>query len=266
MSKVVAGIDAGSVATKAVVVALPDACTPKVLGLAVVPTGADPVAAAQTALEQALSQAGLQRSDVWRLGGTGYGRVRLPGVDRVVTEITCHALAAKWLHPSVQTVIDVGGQDIKVISVDQGGQVQDFVMNDKCAAGTGRFLQVMATALGMGLDQLAQVSFQGPAAPISSTCTVFAESEVISLIAAGTPLLNIVRGLFQAVAERVQGLATRVSVRPDVVMTGGVSSIKGVPQAISARLGLKVHVPELAQFAGAYGAALVAAGAQVRTV
>lgn len=258
MRRVVAGLDAGSVATKAVVLALEDPTKPPiVLGTAAVPTGADPVAAAEKALAEALSQAGLKRSDVERLGGTGYGRIRLPGVDRTVTEITCHACAVRWLHPSARTVIDVGGQDIKVIRMNQNGQVEDFVMNDKCAAGTGRFLQVMAAALGLSLSQLAQVPFQGEAAQISSTCTVFAESEVISLVAAGTPVLNIVRGLFQSVAERVEGLAARVSVEPEVVMTGGVSAIKGIPQAIGARLGFPVHVPDLAQFAGAYGAALL---------
>ncbi|HHV79407.1 MAG TPA: 2-hydroxyglutaryl-CoA dehydratase [Firmicutes bacterium] len=261
MLKLHAGIDAGSVATKAVIIeedfpGTPES-RPRILTKALVPTGADPVGAAEKALSQVLSQCGLRREQLASIGGTGYGRIRLSGVDRVITEITCHAYGVHWLFPAARTVIDVGGQDIKVIRTNELGQVEDFVMNDKCAAGTGRFLEVMANALGMDLEQLARVDLDGKAAPISSTCTVFAESEVISLVASGTPTLEIIRGLFNSVAERIQGMAARLIIEPEVAMTGGVSAIRGIPQAIERHLGLQVHVPELAQFAGAFGAALL---------
>ncbi|HCW50805.1 MAG TPA: 2-hydroxyglutaryl-CoA dehydratase [Clostridiales bacterium] len=253
---VYAGVDIGSATAKAVVI---DDGTPAgILGTALIPVGFDNEAAGQAVLEQALSEAGLGREALERVVTTGYGRHAM-AAEAAVTEITCHARGAAELVPEAGSVIDVGGQDSKAMSLGPGGRVLDFVMNDKCAAGTGRFLEVMARALEVRLDQFGPLSLKAErAAEISNTCTVFAESEVISQRAARTPREEIIAGIHKAMARRIAGMARRTDLRPVVVMSGGVARNIGLVRAVEAELGMKVVVPELAQYAGALGAALLA--------
>jgi len=197
--------------------------------------------------------------EITSLVATGYGRERVLGATRTLTEITCHARGARAMVPAARTIIDIGGQDSKVIRLDEKGLVQDFIMNDKCAAGTGRFLEVMATRLEVGLDEFGKEWRRARgSAKISSTCTVFAESEIISLISTGMKRTVIVKGLCNAIAGRVVSMARRIGAEPVVVFTGGVSLNDGVRRALEDALSQKVVVPPMSQFMGAYGAALFA--------
>ncbi len=252
---ITAGVDVGSTTTKAVV--LVDG---EWLGDALLPTGTNNRASAEEALARALARAGVEREKVARIVATGYGRANIPFADKQVTEISCHGRGAHALFPEARTVIDVGGQDSKVIRLDGRGRVIDFVMNDKCAAGTGRFLEVMARALETDLQEMAALARRAQqAVAISSTCTVFAESEVISYLAQGRPKDEIIRGLFEAVVDRLEGMAHRVGVEPKVAMTGGVALNGAIVEMLGRHLGQAVHVPKNPQLVGAYGAALIAA-------
>ena len=250
-----AGIDVGSVNAKCVVIALAG----ETCGTAVVPSGAGLVSAAREVFDKALGEAGVVREHVVTVVSTGYGRGIVPDRTKAVTEITCHARGAVALYPKTRLVIDIGGQDSKAIALGPNGAVTGFEMNDKCAAGTGRFLEVMARTLEVGLEKMGAVALETDRpATISSTCTVFAESEVISKLAQGESTTAIVAGLCNAVAERVHGLAARVGVQPEVTMTGGVSKNVGVVKAMERILGLAVNVPEEPLIVGALGAALAA--------
>jgi predicted CoA-substrate-specific enzyme activase len=252
---VTAGVDVGAITAKAAIIEDGD-----LLATAVILAGYDRAAAAIQVLDQALAHAGLTRESIVRLVGTGYGRVQVPGADRTVTEITCHARGAHHVCPGVHTVIDIGGQDSKGISVGPGGKVLDFVMNDKCAAGTGRFLEVMAHALEEDLVNFGQIALSAPRrASISSTCTVFAESEVVTHVARGIPKAEIIAGIHEAIAARIATMVGRISVRDDVVLTGGVARNAGVARMLEEKLGHTIVVPEQAQLAGAIGAAMIAA-------
>ena len=190
---------------------------------------------------------------------TGYGRVTYDAANEEVSEITCHARGAIHLFPTARTVIDIGGQDSKVIRVHSRGYVTDFAMNDKCAAGTGRFLEVMAEALEVGVEELGPLSRQSQRpATISSTCTVFAESEVIAQMSRGAPKEDIVAGVHTAIASRVAGLAGQVGLEEVVVMTGGVAKNVGVVRALEKQIGLPIQLPSEPQLVGALGAALLA--------
>jgi len=263
VASIVAGIDVGSLTTEAALLEVAGNGAPlRLLGQGMVMTGHDARGAAEAALAAALAQAGLGRGDVLRLVATGYGRIAVAGADQRVTEITCHARGARLLLPATRTVIDIGGQDSKVIVLDDGGRVVDFAMNDKCAAGTGRFLEVMAAALGVALDDMGRRDAAAHGAvSISSMCTVFAESEVVSLIAAQEPRDAIIRGLHEAVAERTAALCARAGGAPPVAMTGGVAKNAGVVRALEARLKTRLLIPPDPQMAGAIGAALAAADA-----
>ena len=247
------GIDIGSTATKAVVF------DGGIRGRAVVPTGWEPREAALSALRDALLQADIAEGQVGGIVGTGYGRISLPIFDRRVTEITCHARGAHHLCPATRTVIDIGGQDSKVIALDEGGMVSDFIMNDKCAAGTGRFLQVMAGVLDETLDGLGSLAAGAEPVSLSSMCAVFAESEIIGLLAKGLEKERIAAGILDTIARRVQGLAGRIALRDTVTFTGGTANNPAICRVIAAHLGVKLHVPEDPQFVGALGAALIAA-------
>jgi predicted CoA-substrate-specific enzyme activase len=239
-----AGVDVGAITAKAVIFS-----DGELLATALVLAGYDRAAAALQVLDRALAQAGLAREQIDRLIGTGYGRVQVPGADRTVTELC----------PDVRTVIDIGGQDSKGIAVGVGGKVLDFVMNDKCAAGTGRFLEVMAHALEVDLADFGQLALSAlRRATISSTCTVFAESEVITHLAAGRPRAEIVAGIHEAIAARVATMVRRIRVQDVVVLTGGVAHNAGVARMLEERTGYAIFVPEHAQLAGAIGAALIA--------
>ena len=249
-----AGIDLGSITAKAVVMA-----DGQILASAISFSGYNSAETARRVLAEALEAAGLARQAVVRLVATGYGRIRVPGADKQVTEITCHARGAYWLHPETRTVIDIGGQDSKGIALNGQGRVADFVMNDKCAAGTGRFLEVMARALEEDLDRFGELGLTAPRrAQISSTCTVFAESEVISQIAAGVPKDVIIAGIHEAIAARISGMVGRIAVCDQVVMTGGVARNASVVQMLEEKLGRQILVLPEAQITGAIGAALIA--------
>ncbi len=253
--KLVAGVDVGSVSGEAVLLA-----GGQIVAQSTVPTGSSSRLAGERALGLALERAGVRREEVTFLVATGYGRTAIASAQRRVTEITCHARGAWHLFPGVATVIDIGGQDCKAIRVGERGAAADFVMNDRCAAGTGRFLEVMARALEVPLEQLAELSGRAVrVASISSMCTVFAESEVVSLVAEGVAVEEIVAGLHAAVAERVSGMVQRLGLAPPVVMTGGVAYNAGVVRAIERRLGCPVTVPPNPHLVGALGAALIAA-------
>lgn len=251
---ITAGIDIGSLSTDAVLLR-----DDEMLAYSIVNTGAQARTAAERAFEDVLEKAGVSRSDVDCVVATGYGRMSVPFADAQVTEISCHGCGSAFLNPDVRTVIDIGGQDSKVIRLGGDGSVVDFLMNDKCAAGTGRFLEVMADRLELSITAMGDEDFKAErAAEISSMCTVFAESEVVSLIAKGIPRTEIVRGLHRSIAERTTGMANRLGVVPKVMMTGGVAKNRGVVRALSEKLGVEIIVPPEPQIVGALGAALIA--------
>ncbi len=250
----VAGIDIGALTAKSVI--LKDG---KVLAFTVIPSGSDSRETAQKVMDATLSKVGLGLKNVEFTVATGYGRVSVPFADLQVTEISCHAKGAYSLFPTAKTVIDIGGQDSKAIKLGENGKVVDFAMNDRCAAGTGRFLEVMAKALEVKLEDLGDLSLQSKnRAKISSICTVFAESEVISQISKGTPKVDIIAGIHDAIASRVFGMASRVKIEKDLVMSGGVAKNKGVIRALEEKVGFKILVPEEPQIVGALGAAIIA--------
>lgn len=251
---IVAGVDIGSLTAKAVIVQGTD-----ILGYSVIPAGPDATRVAEDTLTLALDKAGLRQDRLAAVVSTGYGRARVPLATRSITEITCDAKGARYLFPETRMVIDIGGQDSKVISLDQDGRVIDFAMNDKCAAGTGRFLEVMAQALEIELNELGSVSLKHKKqVVISSMCTVFAESEVISLIAEGYPKEDIANGLHQAIASRVAGMAQSLRIENLVTLGGGVAKNTGVVRALEQNLRVRVKVPPEPQIMAALGAAICA--------
>jgi (R)-2-hydroxyacyl-CoA dehydratese activating ATPase len=250
-----AGLDVGSLSTKAVLLsanAIVAHCT--------IPTGANPRAAGEKAMEKVFAATGTDREQVAYLVGTGYGRVNLPYVDRTITELTCHARGAYYLNPEVRTVIDIGGQDSKVIRVDSDGNMIDFAMNDKCAAGTGRFLEVMAKALEIDLDRLGPCGQQSQnPCSISNTCAVFAESEVIGLLAAGHTKEDISAGLHAGIAQRVGNQARRIGIVPEIAFVGGVAKNIAARKALENFLGIQFTAfSQDPQVNGALGAAVLA--------
>ncbi len=251
---VYAGLDIGSLSSEAVLLQ-----GDEILSYVILPTGADPQRAARRCFYEALEKGGVKEGEVERVVATGYGRLRIPFAQEQVTEITCHAKGAHFLFPGTRTVIDIGGQDSKVITLDEAGRVTDFVMNDKCAAGTGRFLEVMAQALEMELEEMAEEAAKSRRSiPISSMCTVFAESEVISLIAEGHRREEIAGGLHRSIAERIYRMSKRLKVREEITFTGGVAKNRGIVKALEKLFKLKINVPFEPQIVGALGAALVA--------
>lgn len=229
------------------------------LGQAVINTGAG-TQGPDKAVAAALREAGIEFAQIRTSVVTGYGRITYEKADKQITEISCHAKGTAHMMPNARTVIDIGGQDAKVIRLNENGKVDNFVMNEKCAAGTGRFLEVMARILDCGIDNLGNLSAEATEEIIiSNTCTVFAESEVISQLAAGAKRENVARGAHRAVAKRVAGLGGRVGIRPDVVMTGGVALNQGVVRALEKEIGERIVVAENPQMMGALGAALFAA-------
>lgn len=246
------GIDVGSVAAKAVILK-----NGEIAASAVQPTGWNPKDSGREVFQKAVAKAGITADSVRYIVGTGYGRVAMGFVDKAVTEITCHALGASHWYPENNLVIDIGGQDSKAILINNQGKVENFVMNDKCAAGTGRFLQVMALTLGLELDQLSEIITAEPV-NINSMCTVFAESEVISLLAAGEAKERIVAGLYHSVARRISTMTGSLGLINGVTFTGGVAKNQGMCKILSDILGCKVNVPEEPQIIGALGAAILA--------
>ncbi len=251
-----AGIDVGSLSTEALIIHGDHGET---AGYGILYTGANSTDAAEAALELAMNQAKIVRKSIKCIVATGYGRVSIPFADKKVTEITCHAVGACHLFPDTETVIDIGGQDSKVIRVGQWGKVLDFTMNDKCAAGTGRFLEVMAEKLQVPLEAMGRLSQEAKEeVSISSVCTVFAESEVVSLVARNRPREEIIRGLHRAIVNRVWSMAKSIGIQGAVTMSGGVAKNIGVVGLLEEKLGREIHLPPEPQIVGALGAALLA--------
>jgi predicted CoA-substrate-specific enzyme activase len=204
----------------------------------------------------------LGNMDLHGIVATGYGRKYVPYVDRNITEITCYAKGAKFVHPAVKTIVDIGGQDSKVITVNDGGDVDEFVMNDKCAAGTGRFLDLVAKIFNIDVDELGEYSEKSDKViPISTVCAVFAESEIISLISQQVSAENIIRSIHNSIAEKIRGMAGRLQAKEDIMFCGGVARNKGMVKAIGQLFNSdNIIVPKESDFIGAMGAALFAAG------
>ena len=253
----VAGIDSGSTSTDVVILDQDG----KIKSTMIIPTGGGAMMSAEKSLEQAVEKAGIQKEDIIRIVTTGYGRAYIDSGDDSITEITCHAKGAHYLNPNVRTVIDIGGQDIKAISIDENGAVKNFLMNDKCAAGTGRFLEMMARTLGLPLEEMSLEGLNWKEnVVISSMCTVFAESEVVSLVAQNKDVADIIHGLNVSVASKVGALAARLGKNNpgEYMMTGGVAKNKGITNALEEKLGAKLYICDEAQLCGALGAALFA--------
>ncbi|MCG6880047.1 MAG: acyl-CoA dehydratase activase [Deltaproteobacteria bacterium] len=249
------GVDVGSLSTDVVVIDE----NAKIAGSAITMTGANSTRAAESAMGQAAEQAGVSMDQIACIIGTGYGRTAVPAAKKAVTEISCHAMGARHLFPHCHTVIDIGGQDSKVIRVGTGGKVLNFTMNDKCAAGTGRFLEVMAAKLELTLEDLGKLSLsaQGEVA-ISSVCTVFAESEIVSLVARNHSLAEIIKGLHRSVVNRIMSMVRSVGPAGPYTMSGGVAKNQGVVALFAESLGEIPSVPDDPQLVGALGAALIA--------
>ena len=251
-----AGLDVGS---RNIKVALYDSGTRALLAAEQCDQGIAQQELTRTLYELALSRTDLSSDDVAGIIATGYGRDRIDFADSTVTEITCHAAGVRHLHPEVRTIIDIGGEDSKVIRLNDRGKVQDFTMNDRCAAGTGRFVEIVARRLEGDLFEVAAAAQQSShPSIISSMCVVFAETEIVGLLAAGVPKEDVMAGVQTAVASRVVGMIGRQA-RGPFYFTGGVALVPGMAQALAKALGQEIAVAQHAQFTGALGAAILAA-------
>lgn len=248
------GVDIGSTASKAVI--LEDG--KRIMARQLVAAGTGTRGPGEV-YKKALEEAGVERSQITRVVATGYGRLNFAQADRELSEVSCHGKGMVFLCPQVRTVIDIGGQDAKALLLDDWGYLDHFIMNDKCAAGTGRFLEAMSRVLDVQVEDMGMLSesSQNPVS-ISSTCAVFAESEVISRLSSGETVEDIVAGIHVSVAKKVSGLAVRVGYRPQVAMSGGVAKNRGIVRAMEQELQCEILVPEDCQMAGAIGAALFA--------
>jgi predicted CoA-substrate-specific enzyme activase len=250
-----AGIDVGSLFTKVVIIDQSD----RVTASSIHPTGVDCKNAVDQSLALALTQAKHSQDQLAFIVATGYGRAAIPYAHKQITEISCHAQGAHHLFPDTGMVIDIGGQDSKVIRVGPEGKVLDFSMNDKCAAGTGRFLEVMAATFQIPIKDFGQLSLQAKREiPISSVCTVFAESEVISLIAQNEHIEDIARGIHRAIVNRIWNMVQTVGIHDAVTMTGGVAQNRGIVSLIEEKVGKPINIHTEPQMVGALGAALLA--------
>jgi predicted CoA-substrate-specific enzyme activase len=249
------GVDVGSTQTKAVIINEER----EIVGRALVDTGANVIQAAENAFQEALTNSGIQDEEVEYIIGTGYGRYRVTFGNTQVTEISCHGRGAVHMFPNTRTVVDMGGQDTKAIRVSETGEILDFCMNDKCAAGTGRFLGAASAALEIPLDELGPTALQAERpVKISTTCTVFAESEVLSWLGKGKKIEDILLGVHQSIASRSIGLLRRVGIEDEVTFTGGVAKNTGMVQAMEDGMQIKLNVSPESHFMGALGAALFA--------
>ena len=255
MTSYFAGIDVGSMTTKVVIIS----DEKKIVGSEILPTGFSVAKSAEEAINQAKEKASIKNWLISRMVATGYGRNLISLSDEKVTEITCHAKGAFERIGSALTLIDIGGQDSKAIAIASTGKVNKFIMNERCAAGTGRFLEVMARALETDLENMSAMALDASSrSQINSMCTVFAETEVIGLIARGADRHEIASGLSWSVAERIVGMAKKIGINDQVYVSGGVAYNKAVISAIGKQLGKDVKMIEKPQLNGAYGAALIA--------
>ncbi|MDY6835618.1 MAG: acyl-CoA dehydratase activase [Chloroflexota bacterium] len=254
----VAGIDIGSLWAK-VVILENERDEIKIHVQGVKPTSMRAQESAEVVLEEALKNGSLSRADIEKTVATGYGRITVPWATKTITEITCHAKGINWLLPSVRTLIDIGGQDTKTISVDDDGNVRNFLMNDKCAAGTGRFIEVMAGAVGIDLEEIGQLALQAAEkVHISSLCTVFAESEAVSLVSQGVPVSDIIAGIFESISDRVCNMLSRMRCEEEYALSGGTALNIGIVKALKDKIGCKLLIPDEPRTVGALGAALIA--------
>lgn len=252
MTSYFAGIDVGSTMTKAVV--LNKGLVASIIG----PTGPEQRRLANKVMEEALRRASLSFQAITYIVSTGYGRINVPFADRQFTEISCHAKGIVHLFPNAKTIIDIGGQDIKGIKIDAGGKTTDFVMNDKCAAGSGRFIEVIADTLGVPLDKVGDLSLQSKNhAKISNICTIWAQQEVAASLAQGLPISDLLAGVHHSLADRICRMVNRLIVEEEVIVTGGGAKNKGLLKALSEQLGHEILVPEEPLITGALGAALL---------
>ena len=254
---IVAGCDVGSTTGKAVIMK-----DHTIAAYTIMECRPRPEETARIAINEVMEKVGLSSlEELDYVVGTGYGRLKIAFANDNISEITCHGVGAHWLCNSVRTIIDVGGQDLKVIGLDNDGRVADFVMNDKCAAGTGRFLESQARVLGLTLEELATVSLQATKpASISSQCSVFAESEVITLLNDGNEIADIANGIHESIASRLLTMVRKVGGRPDITIAGGCAKNAGLVEVLEKKLAAKiVRLPEDPQIIGAIGAALLAA-------
>ncbi len=252
MTSYYAGIDIGSTMTKVVI--LQEEIIASVIG----PTGPEQRRLANKVMEEALRKGSLSFSQITYIVSTGYGRINVPFSDRQVTEVTCHARGVVHLFPEARTIIDIGGQDSKGIKIDASGKVVDFVMNDKCAAGSGRFIEVIADTLEVPLDQVGDRSLQSRnPAKISNICTIWAQQEVASSLAEGIPVADLLAGIHYSLAERIVRMVNRIKVEEAVIVTGGGAKNRGLLKALSEQLNHELRVPEEPLITGALGAALI---------
>ena len=265
---IVAGCDVGSLTSKAVIMK-----NGRIIGSSIIKSRPRPQDSADATLAAALENAGISRSEIGCCVGTGYGREKIGFVDELVSEISCHGKGARWLMPSVETIIDIGGQDCKTMKIDADGRVLRFTTNDKCASGTGRFLEVMAKVLGIGIDELGKLSLKARSPiTLASTCTVWAQADVIKYINSGVSIEDIGAGINTAMASRVAILVNSLKPEGDILMTGGVAKNIGVVSTLEKLLGVRIKKARKAdpQIAGAIGAALLAmeriAGGKLRAM
>jgi bzd-type benzoyl-CoA reductase Q subunit len=252
---ITAGVDVGSLTGKALI--LQDG---EIASWSLLPTGADSSVAAGKAIDAALEKAQLSLSDIDYIVSTGYGRQIVPFAQRNITEISCHARGAHWFFPEVRTILDMGGQDCKAIRCDDTGKVTNFVMNDKCAAGAGRSMEVMAELLQLPLDDLGRLSLEivESEVPVSNTCVVFAKSEALSHLRRGKHANDVLAGVCEALAARVHGLLNRVGTEPEFVISGGIAKNIGIVKRLTDKTGLTPRIADEPQIVGALGAALFA--------
>lgn len=245
------GIDSGSVATKGV---LFDG--EKIINQVIIPTGWSPKTASKEVYDLLTKR--IDRKDVKKVIGTGYGRVTMDFVDKKVTEITCHAKGIKFINPKIRTILDIGGQDIKVINLNDDGSVEDFIMNDKCAAGTGRFLEITSNLLGSDISSIDNMAKGHKPENISSMCTVFAESEIISLLAKNVPKERIASGILKSIANKSTAMLSRGTFKNEIAFTGGLAKSKVLVKMIEENLNNNIFIAEDTQIIGALGAAVIA--------
>jgi len=249
------GIDIGSLVTKAVLIN-----SNRLIAYFITDSRTGPIKAGETALKQVIEKADCRRENIKSIVVTGYGRISFSSAHKTVTELTCHGKGAHFLNPNVRTIIDIGGQDSKVIRIDKNGILTDFEMNDKCAAGTGRFLEVMADALGKNIEEMGDYSLKSHSpCSLTSTCTVFAESEVVSLSAKGVKKEDIAAGLHLSIAKRVGNMVKRLGSKSEYMFVGGVAKNVGIRKSLEEFLTIRFAEPNVdPQIVGALGAALIA--------
>lgn len=248
------GVDIGSLTGKAVVMQ-----DDEIVAWDLIPTGADSVETGTTVTQNALEKAGMKLEDMAFIVSTGYGRIVIPFANKNISEISCHARGANWFFPSVRTILDMGGQDCKAIRCDENGKVTDFVMNDKCAAGAGRSMGIVADLLDIPLEELGPLSLQADGGvPISSTCVVFARSEILAYLREGVSKKRVLAGACEALCSRVRGQLRRVGTEEEFVISGGIAKNVGVVKRLEGEIGLSASICFEPQIVGAVGAALFA--------